>query len=54
MFDSKPAISESYFVGDAAGRKGDFSDTDAVFASKLGLKFFTESEFFSSQKVNKK
>jgi polynucleotide 3'-phosphatase len=37
----------SVYVGDAAGRKGDFSDSDKNFAQGLGLKFQTPEEFFS-------
>lgn len=38
--------SESIFVGDAAGRKGDFSDSDIKFAINIGAKFMTPEEFF--------
>ncbi|KAL6943643.1 hypothetical protein ACO0OE_003534 [Hanseniaspora uvarum] len=36
-----------YFVGDAAGRKNDFSDSDKVFAENGKLKFYTPEELFS-------
>jgi len=36
----------SFFVGDAAGRKGDFSDSDKGFADAVGLSFQTPEEFF--------
>jgi polynucleotide 3'-phosphatase len=36
----------SFFVGDAAGRPKDFSDSDLKFATSLGLKFYTPEEFF--------
>ncbi|THH08615.1 hypothetical protein EW145_g2580 [Phellinidium pouzarii] len=36
----------SFFVGDAAGRKGDFSGTDRKFAENLDLKFSTPEEYF--------
>ena len=36
----------SFFVGDAAGRHGDFSDSDKVFAQNCGLIFKTPEEFF--------
>jgi len=36
----------SFFVGDAAGRKGDHSDSDLRFAQAIPLKFYTEREFF--------
>jgi len=33
-------MKRSFYVGDAAGRKGDFSDSDLKFALNLGLKFY--------------
>jgi len=36
----------SFYVGDAAGRKGDFSCSDRKFASNVGLTFYTPEEFF--------
>lgn len=36
----------SFFVGDALGRKGDFADSDKVFAENVGLKCFSPEEFF--------
>lgn len=36
----------SFFVGDAAGRKGDYSGTDRKFAENLRLKFLTPEEHF--------
>ncbi|KAK9388310.1 polynucleotide kinase 3 phosphatase-domain-containing protein [Lipomyces mesembrius] len=36
----------SFFVGDAAGRKGDHSTGDKDFAKNLGIKFYTPEEFF--------
>jgi bifunctional polynucleotide phosphatase/kinase len=35
-------MSRSFYVGDAAGRKGDFSDSDLKFALNLGLKFYCD------------
>jgi bifunctional polynucleotide phosphatase/kinase len=34
-------IKKSFYVGDAAGRHGDFADSDLKFALNLGLKFYT-------------
>lgn len=47
-------MSESFFVGDAAGRnahwmpgkKADFSDSDRLFAINIGLRFQTPEEIF--------
>lgn len=36
----------SFFVGDAAGRPGDWSDSDALFAKAIGIKFKTPEEVF--------
>eukprot|EP01052_Picozoa_sp_SAG31_P017564 SAG31_NODE_1207_length_9383_cov_5.316351_4_plen_1216_part_00 len=41
---------QSFFVGDAAGRIGDHSDTDRQFASAVGrgLRFYNETDFFKN------
>jgi bifunctional polynucleotide phosphatase/kinase len=39
----------SFFVGDALGRKGDWADSDKVFAQNIGLKCHSPEEFFSSK-----
>lgn len=39
----------SYLVGDAAGREGDFSDTDRNWAMNLKIGFHTPEEYFLSQ-----
>lgn len=39
-------LQKSFFVGDAAGRKNDFSNSDKMFAQGIGLKFFTPQQFF--------
>ena len=36
----------SFYVGDAAGDKGDWSDKDRVFAESLGMKFVRPEELF--------
>lgn len=38
--------SDDLYVGDAAGRPGDFAASDRLFAENLGIKFMTESQFF--------
>ncbi len=42
----EPDMKASFFVGDAAGRKGDHSDTDLGFAKNVGLTFHTETQYF--------
>ena len=37
----------SFFVGDALGRKGDFADSDKVFAENICLKCYSPEEFFA-------
>lgn len=41
---------KSFFVGDAAGRPKDHSDSDKVCAKTFGVPFFTEAECFKEQK----
>lgn len=38
----------SFFVGDAAGRKADFLDSDKLFASNVGIKFYVPEDFWTS------
>lgn len=37
---------ESFFVGDALGRKSDFSDSDKVFAENIGIPCFSPEQAF--------
>jgi bifunctional polynucleotide phosphatase/kinase len=39
-------MEKSFFVGDAAGRKGDHSDTDRKWAINAGLRFHVPEELF--------
>ncbi|XP_038898753.1 polynucleotide 3'-phosphatase ZDP [Benincasa hispida] len=39
-------IDQCFYVGDAAGRAKDHSDTDLKFAQAIGLKFYVPEEFF--------
>ena len=39
----------SFFVGDALGRKGDFADSDKVFAENIDLKCHSPEEFFAAK-----
>ena len=42
-----PDVKQSFYVGDAAGRRGDHSDADSNFAEGVGLQFYDETQFFS-------
>lgn len=42
------AAAECCFIGDAAGRPGDFSDSDLKFAHNCGMQFQTPEEFTSN------
>ena len=42
-------MAASFYVGDAAGREGDHSDSDRAFAKALGLRFYDERAFFLTE-----
>jgi len=42
---------KAFYVGDAAGRKDDWSDKDLKFAQSLGIQFFAPEELFPLDKV---
>jgi bifunctional polynucleotide phosphatase/kinase len=50
-----PAVvaAKSVFVGDAAGRPDDFSDSDYAFALNTGMQFQTAEMFFTNRDNNK-
>ena len=48
MYDGRISMTDSFYVGDAAGREGDFSDCDLVFAQNARLQFQTNTDFFKS------
>ncbi|KAJ4957355.1 hypothetical protein NE237_014138 [Protea cynaroides] len=41
-------MDQSFYVGDAAGRKKDHSNADIKFAEALGLKFFLPEDYFDA------
>ncbi|EPS71832.1 hypothetical protein M569_02927, partial [Genlisea aurea] len=41
-------MNRSFYVGDAAGRPGDHSDSDLKFAQGVGVRFYVPEEFFIS------
>jgi bifunctional polynucleotide phosphatase/kinase len=43
-------LNDSFYVGDAAGRKNDFSNSDLNFAHNLGIKFLIPEEFYENNK----
>jgi bifunctional polynucleotide phosphatase/kinase len=47
----KVKYGESFYCGDACGRKNDFNDTDLKFASNCGIKFVLPENLFNKQKI---
>jgi len=45
-------VKEAFFVGDAAGRPGDFAASDKEFAAAINVPFFTPEEIFPVQTVD--
>lgn len=43
----------SFYCGDAAGRRTDFSSSDRYFAHNIGLKFLTPEQFFLGKEMDK-
>ncbi len=41
---------DSFFVGDALGRKTDFSDSDKLFAEAIGIDYYSPEEFFKVER----
>lgn len=50
--ERKLDIANSFYCGDAAGRKGDFSPDDKFFALNTGLKFYTPEMLFRGDPLN--
>jgi len=54
LFDeTKINKEESFFVGDALGRKSDFSDSDKVFAENIGIKWYSPEDIFVNKTETK-
>jgi bifunctional polynucleotide phosphatase/kinase len=45
---------QSFYVGDAAGRDGDWSEKDKLFATNIGVNFYTPEEIFPLDKTKPK
>ena len=43
---------QSFFVGDALGRKSDYSDSDKTFAENIGIKCYSPEEIFASEPID--
>ena len=50
---SQPSVEDSFFVGDAAGRRSDYKqrDSDLKFAERIGLRFYNETDFWMKNQV---
>lgn len=46
-----PDLKDSFYVGDAAGRKNDFSNSDSNFANNIGIKFLLPEEFIQNKTI---
>tara|TARA_B110000971_G_scaffold187306_1_gene196462 strand:- start:1287 stop:2207 length:921 start_codon:yes stop_codon:yes gene_type:complete len=46
--DNTIDLENSFFVGDALGRKTDFSDSDKVFAENIGIPVYSPESIFTS------
>jgi len=44
--DNKINKEKSFFIGDALGRKSDFSDSDKVFAENIGIPYYCPEQVF--------
>ena len=45
-------MENSFYCGDAAGRKNDFSNDDLLYSINLSLKFYTPEMLFKNEKRN--
>ena len=44
-------IKKSFYCGDAAGRTGDFSDSDKIFSQNLSIKFYEPEHIFPNPTI---
>lgn len=52
MLNNKRKVSkDSFYCGDACGRKTDFSDSDIKFAHNCGIKFMLPENLFNKEKI---
>ena len=51
LFDESIDKNNSIFIGDALGRKTDFSNSDKVFAENLGIQYKSPEEFFDIKEI---
>jgi bifunctional polynucleotide phosphatase/kinase len=47
----EPNLENSFYVGDAAGRKNDFSNSDINFANNIKIKFLLPEEFIQNKTI---
>ena len=45
---------KSFYVGDALGRKEDWSDVDKKFAENIGIKYYSPDEIFATTNIKSK
>ena len=45
--------SKSFFIGDALGRKSDFSDSDKIFSENIGIQYFPPEKIFLNNNYKK-
>ena len=51
LFKTGVILEQSFFVGDALGREGDFGSFDRDFAHNIGLRIFAPEDFFPKSDV---
>jgi len=51
IIKNKYSVTKSFMVGDALGRKGDWSNVDKLFAQSLNISVFSPEEIFPLEKI---